>query len=109
MIVSTTWRGKCYEIAHSYKVAKLIPKDGREIIVDKSIAEFEKHIDFDPVDFTNADRESIVARIAADPQVKQFAFIPIIMSAVISWIIQMILQSLWDWYKNPKNAPTPMD
>jgi hypothetical protein len=100
MVVSTEQRLRCYGIAENHILGRrLIPQKGRRRIVNLTIDLFEQQMQLDPDQLTKEDRKAIVDRVKADPEVKQFAIIPIILSAVIGWIIQQLLDSLWSWWK----------
>jgi len=39
-----------------------------------------------------------------DPEVKTFAIFSTILMAIIGWIIQTILDELWDWWKQKQRS-----
>ncbi len=97
MVVSEAQRQKSFELAETHVVGRrLIPQVGRRLIAQRTIEEFERQMAIDPIEFNDSDRASIIRRVKADPQVKTFAIIPVIIMAIIGWIVQRILDYLWD-------------
>jgi hypothetical protein len=90
-------RKKAYELANTHVIGRrLIPLEGRRLIAQKTIEAFEEQMKVDPFVFDQGDRLSIIRSIKSDPEVKTFAIIPVIIMAIIGWIVQKILDYLWD-------------